>query len=199
MHYSLFLLPFIAISHAAPLVPRQDSQNLAPQLIEQIRSLGAATKQLTTAVNNYDGSLFGVLPQGIAVISAEKKVDSLTLEATETAQESSKFVASDSTEVVQTLATQIGPTQDSLNALKKKVCIAVCDGEPALNNMMQYPQFKRTLTAPIVLKDLKTLKEHTGGLVAAVKEKVTAQDAGLLDFGKGILDKAFDEAIAVYS
>jgi hypothetical protein len=199
MHYSLFLLPVIAISHAAPLAPRQYSQNLAPQLIEQIRSLGAATKQLTTAVNNYDGSLFGVLPQGIAVISAEKKVDGLTLEATDTAQESSKFVASDSTEVVQTLATQIGPTQDSLNALKTKVCIAVCDGELALTNMMQYPEFKRTLTAPIVLNDLKTLKEHTGGLVAAVKEKVTAQDAGLLDFGKGILDQAFDQAIAVYS
>lgn len=134
MHYSFFLLPFIAISHAVPLVPRQDSQDLAPQLIEQIRSLGAATKQLTTAVNNYDGSLFGVLPQGIAVISAEKKVDSLTLKATDTAQESSKFTAPESTEVVQTLATQIGPTQDSLNALKSKVYIAVYDGELALTN-----------------------------------------------------------------
>jgi hypothetical protein len=49
------------------------------------------------------------------------------------------------------------------------------------------------------LKDLKTLKEHTGELIAAVKEKVTTEDAGLLDFGKGILDQAFDDAIGVYS
>ena len=136
MHYSLFLLPFIAISQAIPLAPRQDSQALAPQLLEQIRSLNTAVTQLTTAVNNYDGSLFGVLPQGIAVISAEKKVDSLVSKATETAQDSSKFTAPDSKEVVQTLATQIGPIKDSLSALKTKVCMAVYADGVEWTNMM---------------------------------------------------------------
>jgi hypothetical protein len=92
--------------------------------------------QLTTAVNNYDGSLFGVLPQGIAVISAEKKVDSLVSKATETAQDSSKFTAADSKEVVQTLATQIGPIKDSLSALKTKVCMVVYADEVEWTNMM---------------------------------------------------------------
>jgi hypothetical protein len=50
-----------------------------------------------------------------------------------------------------------------------------------------------------VLLDLKVLKKHTDGLIAAVKEKVTLDNAGLLDFGAGILDQAFDDAIAVYS
>jgi hypothetical protein len=50
-----------------------------------------------------------------------------------------------------------------------------------------------------VLFDLKVLKKHTDGLIEAVKEKVTPDNAGLLEFGAGILDQAFDDAIAVYS
>lgn len=55
------------------------------------------------------------------------------------------------------------------------------------------------MTAPIVLMDLKILKKHTGDLIAALKLKVTADNAGLLDLGKGILEQSFDAAIAVYS
>jgi hypothetical protein len=65
--------------------------------------------------------------------------------------------------------------------------------------MMQYPEFKRTLTAPIVLLDLKILKKHMGEFLATVREKMTVEDAGFLDLGKDVLSGAFDEAIAVYS
>jgi hypothetical protein len=72
-----------------------------------------------------------------------------------------------------------------------------------LNNHLaktaQYPQFKKTLTAPIVLLDLKTLKKHTNSLIGAVSAKVTPDNAGLLELGQGILNQAFDDAITVYS
>lgn len=63
----------------------------------------------------------------------------------------------------------------------------------------QYPAFKKTLESPIVLLDLKVLKAHTDDLINAVTVKVTPDNAGLLGFGKGIIDQAFDGAIAVYS
>jgi len=47
--------------------------------------------------------------------------------------------------------------------------------------------------------NLKTLKGDTNSFLAAVREKETAEDAGLLDLGKDQLNKSFDEAIAVYS
>lgn len=49
-----------------------------------------------------------------------------------------------------------------------------------------------------MLLDLKVLKKHTDGLIAAVTEKVTPDNAGLLGFGASILDQSFDDAIAVY-
>jgi len=55
------------------------------------------------------------------------------------------------------------------------------------------------LTTPVVLLDLKILKKHTRDLIAALTAKVTADNAGLLELGKGILDQSFDDAIAVYS
>lgn len=66
-------------------------------------------------------------------------------------------------------------------------------------NEFKYPTFKKTLESSIVLLDLKTLKKHTDELIAAVTEKVTPDNAGLLGFGQSILDQAFDAAIAVYS
>lgn len=57
----------------------------------------------------------------------------------------------------------------------------------------------RTLTAPIVLLDLEVLKKHTDELIDALTTKVTADNAGLLGLGKGILDQSFDDAISVYS
>ena len=50
-----------------------------------------------------------------------------------------------------------------------------------------------------MLSDLGMLKQHTDGLITAVGVKVTPNNAGLLGLGKGVLDQAFDEAIAVYS
>lgn len=50
-----------------------------------------------------------------------------------------------------------------------------------------------------MLLDLKILKKHTDDLIAALTEKVTADNAGLLGLGKSILDQSFDDAIAVYS
>jgi hypothetical protein len=199
MRYSLLLLSFISASYSLPLMLRADPQDLTPQLLKQLDNLNTAVTELTAAVNNFDGSLLSLLPQGLGVVGTETKVDVTVLKAKDIAQQSSNFTAEESTEVVQTLATQIGPIQSSLDAIKAKVCIAMYNGELRLSNMIQYPVFHRTLTAPIVLLDLKILKKHTDELIAAVKEKVTPDNAGLLDFGAGILDQAFDDAIAVYN
>ncbi|CAO2647794.1 Nn.00g087160.m01.CDS01 [Neocucurbitaria sp. VM-36] len=183
MQYSILLLSLISITTSAlPFSPRAAAtQDLAPQLLSTINDLNTAVTSLTTAVNNFDGSLLGLLPQSLAVVGAETKVDVTILKATHIASSSASFTADESTQIVQTLASQIEPIQASLNALKTK-----------------YPAFKKTLTSPIVLIDLKVLKKHTDGLIAAVTPKVTADNAGLLGLGQSILDQAFDDAIAVY-
>ncbi|KAJ4377351.1 hypothetical protein N0V83_000176 [Neocucurbitaria cava] len=101
------------------------TQDLAPQLLSTIADLNTAVTSLTSAVNAFDGSLLGLLPQSIAVVAAETKVDVTILKATHIAASSANFTADESTQVVDTLATQIGPIQDSLNALKTKVRIFV--------------------------------------------------------------------------
>lgn len=53
--------------------------------------------------------------------------------------------------------------------------------------------------SPVVLLDLKILKAHTDDLISAITAKVTPDQAGLLELGKGIISGAFDAAIAVYS
>ncbi|KAF2796492.1 hypothetical protein K505DRAFT_237551 [Melanomma pulvis-pyrius CBS 109.77] len=175
----MILLPLLPISFALPRVPR--AQDLAPQVLESINLLNTAVTELTTAVNNFDGSLFGVLPQSLAVIGAETKLDATILKGTAITSQSANFTAEESTQVVQTLATQIGPIQTSLDALKAK-----------------YPVFKKTLESPIVLLDLKVLKKHTDSFISAVTAKVTPDQAGLLGLGASILDQAFDDAISVY-
>lgn len=65
--------------------------------------------------------------------------------------------------------------------------------------MGQYPVFKRTLESPIVLLDLKVLKKHTDDLITTLQGKVTPTNAGFLGLGQTVIDKAFDDAIAVYS
>ncbi|KAH7061908.1 hydrophobic surface binding protein A-domain-containing protein [Paraphoma chrysanthemicola] len=179
MQLLFVILSFLSISSA---LPQPVVERDAPSLLATINDLNTAITKLTTAVNGFDGSLLGLLPQALAVVKAEATVDITILKATHIAESSANFTAAESQEIVGALATQIGPIEDSLNALKAK-----------------YPQFKKTLTAPIVLLDLKTLKKHTNGLIDAISAKVTPDNAGLLGLGKGILTQAFDDAIAVYS
>ncbi|KZM24131.1 hypothetical protein ST47_g4712 [Ascochyta rabiei] len=152
------------------------------KLLTTINNLNTAVTGLTSAVNNFDDSLLALLPQALAVVKAEAKLDVTILKATYIADESADLTAEESSNVVNTLAGGIGPIQASFDALKAK-----------------YPRFKKTLTASIVLRDLKTLKKHTDGLIFASKPKVTADNTGFLGLGKGILDQAFDDVITIYS
>ncbi|KAF2633993.1 hypothetical protein BU25DRAFT_486969 [Macroventuria anomochaeta] len=181
MKFSSIFLSLLSVSYSIPVEPRQE-QSLAPQFLTAINDLNTAVTGMTTAVNNFDGSLLGRLPQTLAIVKAETKLDVTILKATRIAQKSANFTAEESTNIVNTLASGIGPIQASLDALKAK-----------------YPQFRKTLTSPIVLLDLKILKKHTDDLIAALTLKVTADNSGLLGLGKGVLDQAFDSAIAVYS
>ncbi|KAJ4983671.1 hypothetical protein SVAN01_10829 [Stagonosporopsis vannaccii] len=181
MHLTIIFTSLLAVVSALPVEPRQE-QSLAPQLLSTINDLNTAVTGLTTAVNKFDGSLLGLLPQALGVVKAEVKLDVTILKANHIADKSGSFTAEESANIVNTLAGGIGPIQASLDALKQK-----------------YPAFKKTFTAPIVLLDLKILKKHTGDLIAALTAKVTADNAGLLGLGKGILDQSFDDAIAVYS
>lgn len=116
MRLLILFLSFLSLSTALPTAKRD-----APTLLATIKDLNTAVTSLTAAVNNFDGSLLGLLPQAFAVVGAETKVDLTTLKATHITRQSNSFTAAESTEIVQTLATQIGPIQDSLNALKTKV------------------------------------------------------------------------------
>ncbi|KAJ4398274.1 hypothetical protein N0V91_010321 [Didymella pomorum] len=180
MQISVLFLSLLTVSSALPLQLRQE-QSLAPQLLTTINELNVAVTDLTVAVNNFDGSLLGLLPQALAVVKTEAKLDLTILKATHITEKSANFTAEESTNIVNTLAGGIGPIQASLEALKAK-----------------YTTFKNTLTAPIVLLDLKILKKHTDELINALSAKVTVDNVGLLGLGQGILDQSFDDAIAVY-
>jgi hypothetical protein len=197
MQLSYIFLPLLAVGSALPLEPRQE-QSLAPQLLTTINDLNTAVTELTIAVNNFDGSLLGLLPQALDVVKTEARLDLTILKATHITEKSAKFTAEESANIVNTLAGGIGTIQASLEALKAKVTIfhLICE---VSDSSPQYPTFKKTLTAPIVLLDLKILKKHTNELIDALTAKVTADNAGLLGLGKGILDQSFDDAIAVYS
>jgi len=121
MQFSLLFLSLLSISSAIPIGPRQESQDLAPQLLTTIDDLNTAVPGLTTAVNDFDGSLLGLLPQSLAVVKAETKLDVTILKATYIADQSANFTADESTNIVNTLAGGIGPIQASLDALKTKV------------------------------------------------------------------------------
>jgi hypothetical protein len=123
MHFLHLFLFLLSVSYSLPVGPRQE-QSLAPQLLTTINDLNTAVMGLTTAVNNFDGSLLGLLPQALAVVKAETKLDVTILKATHIAENSANFTAEESTNIVNTLAGEIGPIQASLDAVKTKVCIS---------------------------------------------------------------------------
>ncbi|KAF2678989.1 hypothetical protein K458DRAFT_394398 [Lentithecium fluviatile CBS 122367] len=187
MHFSTFALALLPLAFAFPTethqvsdIKRQDS-NLSAQVLEQINELNSSVAKLTTAVNNFDGSLLGLLPQSLAVITAETKLDATILKTTAISKQSSNFTKSESQAILGALGGTIAPIQGSLTALKNK-----------------YPVFKKRLQAPIVLLDLKVLKAHTGDLIAALGEKFDEDTAGYLGLGQSVINQAFDDAIAVY-
>jgi uracil phosphoribosyltransferase len=120
MHLFLFFHSLLTASSALPLEPRQE-QSLAPELLTTINDLNTAVPELTTAVNNFDGSLFGLLPQSLDVVRTEAKLDLTILKATHITEKSASFTAEESTNIVNILAGGIGPIQASLDALKAKV------------------------------------------------------------------------------
>lgn len=120
MQFSLLFLSLLTVSSALPLEPRQE-QNLAPQLLTTINDLNSAVTDLTTAVNNFDGSLLGLVPQALAVVQAEAKLDLTILKATHITEKSASFTAEESANIINTLAGGISPIQTSLDALKAKV------------------------------------------------------------------------------
>ncbi|KAF2178056.1 hypothetical protein K469DRAFT_696165 [Zopfia rhizophila CBS 207.26] len=173
------LLPILPLTLALPHVPRQQSR--AADVLQQISELSTSVADLTAAVDDFDGSLLGLLPQSLKVIATETKLDATILKTTSTVKMSGNFTDAESTQVVGALAGLVDPISKSLDALKAK-----------------YPTFKKVLEAPIVLLDLKILKKHTGELITALTEKVTPSSASLLTIGSQIINKAFDDAIAVY-
>lgn len=119
MHFAILFLSLLSFCSA---IPHHLATRDASQLLATISDLNAALADLTLAVNNFDGSLLGLLPQALKVVGAEIKVDITVLKATHIAEKGASFTSEESAEIVQALASQIGPIQDSLNALKAKVC-----------------------------------------------------------------------------
>jgi|SRR5690242_17520792 len=122
MHFTLIFSVLLTVASSLPFEPRQE-QSLAPQLLSTINDLNTAVAGLTTAVNKFDGSLLGLLPQALGVAKAEVKLDFTILKATHTADKSAHFTAAESTNIVNALASGIGPIQASLDALKQKVTL----------------------------------------------------------------------------
>lgn len=121
MRLSSVIIPLLPLTLALPHTNIPRASDLAPQVLETITALNSSVAELTTAVNNFDGSLLGVLPQSLAVITAETKLDATTLKATAITSQSSNFTQAESQSIVSALAGLIQPIQTSLDALKAKV------------------------------------------------------------------------------
>jgi hypothetical protein len=117
MHYSMLLLPLLPISFALPHVVRS-----ASQVLDTIDELSTSVTDLTTAVDAFDGSLLGLIPQSLAIVKASTTLDVTILKATFLTSTSANFTSDESTAIVLKLAGQIGPIQASLAALTAKVC-----------------------------------------------------------------------------
>lgn len=125
MHFSTLLLPILPLTLALPNSyqsrPIRRAADLATEVLSDISALNSSVAGLTAAVTAFDGSLLDVLPQSLAVIAAEAKLDGTILKTTATATASSNFTDAESTEVVSALAGLITPISDSLTELSAKV------------------------------------------------------------------------------
>jgi hypothetical protein len=70
MQLSLLFFSLLAVS-AALLLETRHQQSLAPRNLTIINDLNTAVTDLTTAVNNFDGSLLSLLLQALAVVKTE--------------------------------------------------------------------------------------------------------------------------------
>jgi hypothetical protein len=121
LFFILSLLPLaVGLPQSQPPFVRRAS-DLGSQVRVQIDILNSSVTELTTAVNNFDGSLLGVLPQSLAVISAETKLDATTLKTAFLTKQSSNFTEEQSSSIVTTLASLITPITGSITALSAKV------------------------------------------------------------------------------
>lgn len=128
MHFSALILPLLPVAFALPTSNpdlKVRATDLAPQILTQISALNASVADLTAAVTAFDGSLLGVLPQSLAVIGAESKLDATILKTTFLAKQSSNFTAAESNSIVGALAGLVTPIQGSLNVLVAKVSHAI--------------------------------------------------------------------------
>jgi len=157
--------------------PMRRQSDLASAVLSDIATLSTDLSTLTSEVNSFDGGLLASL----GVITAETALDAQILKTTATVKHSASFNNTEGQSIVLALAGLVTPITDSLTAISDK-----------------YETFKRAFESLIVLFDLKVLKAHTDDLVSALKEKVPAADANLLDSGSSIIDKAFNSTIAIY-
>lgn len=112
---------FTLVPLAVSLPQKFDTPSLAPQILDQIAVLNTSLNRLTTAVNDFDGTLLHVLPQSLAVIAAETSLDATTVKTTFITKRSGNFTETESNSVVGGLAGLITPIQASLTALSEKV------------------------------------------------------------------------------
>jgi hypothetical protein len=121
----LALLPLtLALPYDTPHLEKRASTDLANETLSEITELSSAVTELTDAVNDFDGSLLHVIPQSLAVITTETKLDATILKATWIVKQSMNFTDSESSSIVNALANLITPIQTSLTALTEKVSVA---------------------------------------------------------------------------
>lgn len=127
MRFATLTFSFLPLASALPkfahradsrLIPR--ATDLGQQVRSQIDVLNSSVIELTDAVNAFDATLLGVIPQSLAVVTAEAKLDATVLKIADLAEESTAFTEDESTSIVTTLASLIGPIQNSLTALTNK-------------------------------------------------------------------------------
>ena len=143
MHFALLLLS-LPLAFSLPY-KAHTTTSFAPQVLEQITTLNTSLVSLTSAVNAFDGTLLHVLPQSLAVISAETSLDVATLKTTFIAKRSGNFSETESNSIVAGLAGLIVPIQTSLTALSTKVSYVTYKKMKATTDVSDSTKYSRKL------------------------------------------------------
>ncbi|KAJ8108369.1 hypothetical protein OPT61_g8222 [Boeremia exigua] len=99
MYFNIIFTSLLSLGSALPVEPREE-QSLAPQLLVTFKDLRTTATGLTAAVNKFDGSILGSLPQALAIIDIANEIDGTLSNATQIAEQSVTFTAEESSAVI---------------------------------------------------------------------------------------------------
>ncbi|KAL9616585.1 MAG: hypothetical protein Q9160_008565 [Pyrenula sp. 1 TL-2023] len=178
MHFLAPVLLFSATISAIS-IPRLSSKRDTAETLRNLQAIDTATRQLTTTVQQYDGSLLGALGINGASQNLGNQIDS----ANAAAQDEPPTSSADSQTIITFITGTLEPDiAASLNALVAKK-----------------PQFDNIGLSGLVLTNLQSLRQKTASYSATLVGIASADQAANARAAAAKIDADFARAIASFS